>query len=162
MGVLTIFLKKISNLCDEDNLGRSDPYVMFELEKDKWMFDKTLGKHQSSKKKNQCNPEYDESFTFKNVPTTDNMLLHVKGKLHGRGTCRRDSGVTKWLNDLFSFAVMDDDFGLDDQLGGCTIDLEKLGLSGEPTDVEQLIQNKKGEGWFSKRAKIFLQISYTE
>lgn len=80
MGVLTVVLKKITNLRDEDTLGKSDPYVVFELEKDNWVFDKTLGKQQSSKKKNDCNPEYDETFTFENVPTTENMLLHVKGK----------------------------------------------------------------------------------
>lgn len=42
MGVLTVVLKKITNLRDEDGLGKSDPYVKFELEKDKWFFDKTL------------------------------------------------------------------------------------------------------------------------
>jgi hypothetical protein len=57
---------------------------------------------------------------------------------------------------------MDDDFGLDDSLGGCTIHLEKLSLSGEPTYVEKVIDNKKGEGWFSKKAKIFLELTYTE
>lgn len=80
MGVLTVLLKKISNLRDEDGLGKSDPYVKFELEKDNWFFDKTLDKFQSSKKKNDLNPEYDETFTFEDVPTTDNMLLHIKGK----------------------------------------------------------------------------------
>lgn len=80
MGVLTIVLKSISNLRDEDGMGRSDPYVMFELEKDKWMFDRTLGKHKSTKKKNQCNPVYNETFTFENVPTTENMKLHIHGK----------------------------------------------------------------------------------
>lgn len=57
---------------------------------------------------------------------------------------------------------MDDDLGMDDKLGGCTIDLEKLGLSNEPTQVEHVIDNKKGEGWFSKKAKVFLDIAYTE
>jgi Ca2+-dependent lipid-binding protein len=80
MGVLNVQLIKISNLRDEDKLGKSDPYVKFELEKDKWMFDKTLGKHQSTKKSNDCNPEYNETFTFENVPTMDNMKLHIKGE----------------------------------------------------------------------------------
>lgn len=80
MGVLTVHLIKILNLRDEDKMGKSDPYVKFELEKDKWMFDKTLGKHQSTKKKNDCNPEYNETFTFENVPTMDNMKLHIKGE----------------------------------------------------------------------------------
>ena len=80
MGVLTIKLKSISNLLDGDGLGKSDPYVVFELEKDKWVFDKTLAKHTSSKKKNTCNPVYNETFSFPNVPTTNNMKLHVQGK----------------------------------------------------------------------------------
>ena len=79
MGVLTIKLKNITNLIDEDGLGRSDPYVKFELEKDKWVFDKTLAKHTSSKKKNQVNPVYNETFSFPNVPTTNNMKLHIHG-----------------------------------------------------------------------------------
>jgi Ca2+-dependent lipid-binding protein len=80
MGVLTVVLVKIANLRDEDGLGKSDPYVKFELEKDKWMFDKTLGKFESTHKKNDCNPEYNETFKFEKVPTMDNMKLHVKGE----------------------------------------------------------------------------------
>ena len=82
MGVLTVLLTRITDLYDEDGVGKSDPYVKFELEKDRWVFDKTLGKHQSSKKKNDVNPEYNETFTFENVPssTTVNMKLHIKGK----------------------------------------------------------------------------------
>jgi hypothetical protein len=57
---------------------------------------------------------------------------------------------------------MDDDFGLDDSLGGCTINLEKLNINGDPTQVEKVIDNKKGEGWFSKKAKIFLELTFTE
>mmetsp|Transcript_77946 Transcript_77946/g.108309 ORF Transcript_77946/g.108309 Transcript_77946/m.108309 type:complete len:137 (+) Transcript_77946:138-548(+) len=136
MGVLKVLLKKITNLRDEDTLGKSDPYVKFELEKDNWLFDKTLDKFQSTKKKNDCNPEYDETFTFEEVPTTENMLLHIK--------------------------VMDDDFGFDDNLGGCTIHLEKLDLSEEPTEVDAVIDNKEGGGWFSKKAKIYLEIAYSE
>lgn len=137
MGVLTVYLDKISNLRDEDGIGnKSDPYVKFELEKDNWVFDKTLGKFQSTKKQNELNPEYGETFVFENVPTTENMVLHVK--------------------------VMDDDYGLDDSMGGCEIKLEKLDLSETPTEVEKVIDNKKGQGLFSRKAKIFLQISFTE
>jgi Ca2+-dependent lipid-binding protein len=137
MGVLTVYLDKISHLRDADGVGnKSDPYVKFELEKDGWIFDKTLGKFQSTKKQNNLNPDYGETFVFENVPTTDNMVLHVK--------------------------VMDDDYGFDDSLGGCDIKLERLGLSGTPTDVAEVIDNKKGEGIFSRKAKIFLQISFTE
>lgn len=136
MGVVTVVLDKITNLRDTDGLGKSDPYVKFELEKDNWVFDKTLGKFSSSKKKNELNPVYNETFTFENVPETKNMILHVK--------------------------VWDDDFGMDDSLGGCKIKLGKMSLSEEPTDVEMTIDNKKGEGWFSKKAKIFLKISFKE
>ena len=80
MGVLTIKLKSISNLIDEDGLGKSDPYVVFELEKDKWLFDKSMGKNKSSKKKNQTSPVYNETFSIPNVPTTNNMKLHIYGK----------------------------------------------------------------------------------
>jgi Ca2+-dependent lipid-binding protein len=137
MGVLTVYLDKISHLRDADGMGnKSDPYVKFELEKDGWVFDKTLGKFQSTKKKNDLNPDYGETFVFENVPTTENMVLNVK--------------------------VMDDDYGFDDSLGGCVIKLEKLGLSESPKDVEEVIDKKKGEGMFSRRAKIFLKISFTE
>ena len=78
MGVLTVVLIKINNLRDADGVGKSDPYVKFELEKDNWVFDKTLGKHQSSKKKNDCNPEYNETFEFEKVPTMNNMKLPEK------------------------------------------------------------------------------------
>jgi Ca2+-dependent lipid-binding protein len=136
MGVLTVVLDKITNLRDADGIGKSDPYVKFELEKDNWVFDKTLGKFTSSKKQNDCNPVYGETFTFENVPTTENMMLRIK--------------------------IMDDDFGLDDFLGGCDLNLEKMSLSEEPTDVEKVIDNKKGKGWFSKKANIYLQISFKE
>lgn len=58
--------------------------------------------------------------------------------------------------------VYDDDVGFDDKLGGCTIDLEKMNLNEEPTDVEKVIDNKKGAGWFSKKAKIYLEITFTQ
>jgi Ca2+-dependent lipid-binding protein len=108
MGVLTVVLDKITNLRDEDGIGKSDPYVKFELEKDGWVFDKTLGKFTSTKKQNECNPVYGETFTFEDVPTTENMKLYNK--------------------------VMDDDFGLDDFLGKCGLNLEKMSLNEELTD----------------------------
>ena len=158
MGVLTVVLEKITHLRDEDGIGKSDPYVKFHLEKDNWFFDKSLGKYSetvirkshtadltprfrttvgkytSSKKKNDLNPVYGETFEFPNIDSLENMVLHVK--------------------------VMDDDFGIDDSLGGCDIKLEKMGLTEEPVDVEKVIDNKKGEGWFSRKAKIYLKISY--
>mmetsp|Transcript_13140 Transcript_13140/g.36298 ORF Transcript_13140/g.36298 Transcript_13140/m.36298 type:complete len:143 (-) Transcript_13140:642-1070(-) len=136
MGVLTVFLDKITNLRDADFLGKSDPYVIFDLEQDGWIYDKTLETQQSSKKTNDLNPEYGETFTFKKVPTMNNMILHVK--------------------------VWDDDIGLDDDIGGCDIKLDDLDLSEEGTEVSKIIDHKKDGGWFSRKAKIFLKISYTE
>ena len=57
---------------------------------------------------------------------------------------------------------MDDDFGFDDSLGGCTINLEKLDLGAEVTAVDSVVDNKKGEGWFSRKAKIFLEMTFVE
>ena len=34
MPTLTVLLKNITNLADEDHFGKSDPYVKFEIEKD--------------------------------------------------------------------------------------------------------------------------------
>lgn len=133
MGVVTVYLDKINNLKDADGVGKSDPYVKFELEQDNLMFDKGYGKQVSSKKKNELNPVYGETFTFKDVPSLNNLVLHVK--------------------------VKDDDFGMDDSIGSCKIDLEKMNGSME---VEKVIDNKKGEGWFSRKAKIYLKVSYAE
>jgi hypothetical protein len=34
MAILTVTLNKVTNLADEDLLGKTDPYVKFELEQD--------------------------------------------------------------------------------------------------------------------------------
>jgi Ca2+-dependent lipid-binding protein len=80
MGVLTVVLRKIDHLRDEDTLGKSDPYVKFHLEQDNWILDKNLGRHSSSKKKNDCNPVYNETFTFDDVDTLNNLRLHIRGE----------------------------------------------------------------------------------
>ena len=134
MGVVTVYLDKIRNLADSDGFGKSDPYVKFYLEQDNLLFDKGYGKQESSKKKNDLNPEYGETFVFPDVPTLKNLTLHVK--------------------------VMDDDIGLDDKIGSCKIDLEKIG--SEPKEIEKVIDPKKDGGWLSRKAKIFLKVSYTE
>mmetsp|Transcript_30005 Transcript_30005/g.49550 ORF Transcript_30005/g.49550 Transcript_30005/m.49550 type:complete len:136 (+) Transcript_30005:151-558(+) len=135
MGVLTVYLDKISNLRDGDGIGnKSDPYVKFHLEQDNLLFDKNFGKQTSTKKENEENPEFGETFTFEDVPSVENLVLHVK--------------------------VMDDDYGIDDKLGACKINLEKAGLSGEPTEIEKDVD--KNGGWISKNAKIYLKISFTE
>ena len=84
MGVLTVVLDRIENLRDEDGLGKSDPYVKFHLEQDNFVLDKNYGKQTSSKKKNELNPVYDETFTFGDVPDDlKNMVLWVKVRYGG-------------------------------------------------------------------------------
>jgi Ca2+-dependent lipid-binding protein len=80
MGVLTVVLKRINHLQDDDTLGKSDPYVKFHLEHDNWLVDKNMGKHQSTKKKNQINPVYNETFKFEDISKLDNLKLYVKSK----------------------------------------------------------------------------------
>uniref|UniRef100_A0A7S3L3W1 C2 domain-containing protein n=1 Tax=Amphora coffeiformis TaxID=265554 RepID=A0A7S3L3W1_9STRA len=101
MGVLTVVLERIDHLRDKDALGggASDPYVKFELEQDNLVLDKDFGKKQSSIKKDDCSPVYNETFTWE-IPTLKNMKLWVK--------------------------VMDEDRGMDDTLGKACLDLEKF------------------------------------
>ena len=107
MWVLHILLQKCTNLADDDTIGKSDPYVRFELEQDNTFRDKDYGKKCSSKKKDELNPEYNEEFTFSDIPTLHNMVLKVK--------------------------VMDDDIFSDDKVGKCKIKLDKIGFtSGVP------------------------------
>ena len=73
MGVLKIYLDKVDNLADEDMIGKSDPYVKFEIEQDNMVFDKDFGEMKSTTKNNQQNPTYGETFHFK-LPTLDNMV----------------------------------------------------------------------------------------
>ena len=92
-----------------------------------------FGEKVSSKKKDEANPEYEEDFTFSDIPTLENMELKVK--------------------------VMDDDLLSDDKIGSCKIKLEELGLvSGEPYEGSWVVD----DNWFSKDAEIFLTITWTE
>lgn len=50
MGRSTVLLVKVDNLSDDDSIGKSDPYVKFELEQDNMVFDKDYGNKESSKK----------------------------------------------------------------------------------------------------------------
>jgi len=134
MGVVTVVLERITDLRDKDMIGKTDPYIKLHLEQDNLVFDKDYGKHRSSKKANDCNPEYNETFTFNNVPTLDNLALHL--------------------------SVWDDDIGRDDKVGSCTVDLEKMNLSSTPVHVEKVIDPKRLH-FFSHKARIHLKISYT-
>jgi Ca2+-dependent lipid-binding protein len=57
--------------------GKSDPYVTFEVEKDGFFSDKTMGTAQSTKKKDEVNPVYNESFNF-TLPELKDMELKIK------------------------------------------------------------------------------------
>ena len=132
MGKLTVHLWKVDHLCDDDLLGKSDPYVKLELEQDNMVFDKDYGDKQSEKKKNELNPEYNQDFHFSDIPSLENMVLKVK--------------------------IMDDDIGRDEELGSCKIKLEDLGLSSSPIDVEKVVDRKL----FRSNATIYLKLSYSE
>mmetsp|Transcript_46700 Transcript_46700/g.98122 ORF Transcript_46700/g.98122 Transcript_46700/m.98122 type:complete len:132 (+) Transcript_46700:177-572(+) len=114
MGILNIFLDRIENLADEDHIGKSDPYVKFELEQDNLFLDKDFGEMVSTKKKDEQNPVYGEEFHF-NIPELKNMELTIK--------------------------VMDDDVGFDEKLGKCKIKLEDMDLSEEPMEVKKKVDN---------------------
>jgi Ca2+-dependent lipid-binding protein len=132
MGVLVVFLDKVTNLADDDHIGESDPYVKFELEQDNRFLDKDFGDRTSSKKKDESNPEYGETFTWADIPSLDNLVLKVK--------------------------VMDDDIISDDKIGSVNIKLEKTGLEDGPLEGEWTVD----DNWFSKDAKIFLKITWAE
>jgi Ca2+-dependent lipid-binding protein len=117
MGKLTIFLDKVTDLDDDDFIGKSDPYVVFQLEKDGTFLDKNYGTKKSSKKGGTKNPVYGETFVFENLPDE--------------------------LKDLdLNIKVMDDDPLIDDKLGSCTLNLDKLGLSMLPTEVKGKVDRR--------------------
>lgn len=132
MGVLTVTLVKVMNLRDKDGLGRSDPYVVLELTKERLGFDKGLGKKTSSKKGGTCNPDYNETFTWE-VDDLNKMQLLVK--------------------------VKDSDIGMDDSLGHVSVDLDQAGLSSSPKEMLAVIDPKHFK-FFSKEATIHLLVSF--
>ena len=136
MGVLTVYLDKITDLRDSDGVGKSDPYVMLNLKEDRRMLDKSYGKKKSKTIKDTVNPVFSETFTFNDVPSDmENLVLDIK--------------------------VMDDDFGRDDKIGSTELVLKNFGFSAEPRDVECIVDDKGGR-MFKKTAKMHLKISYTE
>jgi Ca2+-dependent lipid-binding protein len=117
MGIVTVTLDKCMNLRDKDGVGRSDPYVVFELTKSRIGLDKRYGKKESSKKGGTCNPIFGETFSWHDVDNLDNVKLHVK--------------------------VMDSDIGLDDSLGHVEVDLEHAVLTSTPKEVVAVVDPKK-------------------
>jgi len=115
MGILTVYLDRATKLKDKDTIGKSDPYIKFELEQNNTFKDKNYGDQKSTTKKNDLDPVYEETFHF-NIPEIKNMELTVK--------------------------VMDDDVLKDDKMGKCKIKLEKLGLSDSPTPLREKVYNR--------------------
>merc|ERR1711862_190402 len=86
-----------------DFVNKSDPYVKLEVEKDRWGPHKSFGKYRSTIKKNDLNnPVYEESFTFNDILSLENMQLKAKVKISDKklGDCkikldkiRLDSGI---------------------------------------------------------------------
>ena len=98
-----------------NSIGKSDPYIKFELEQDNMVFDKDFGDKKSTVKENDLNPVYGETFTW-NIPALKNMELTVK--------------------------VKDDDVLKDDEMGKCKIKLDDLGLEGGPTNLQKKVHNR--------------------
>jgi Ca2+-dependent lipid-binding protein len=134
MGVLTVLLEKVTNIADKDGIGKSDPYVKITLEQDNFgvFRDQGYGAKLSSKKANTINPVYNETFTFTDLPSLDNMVL----------TCK----------------IMDDDIGFDDKLGSCKIKLEHLGLNATPKDFEYCVD----KNMFKMDGIVHLKLSYSK
>jgi hypothetical protein len=134
MGVVTVYFDKINNnRQDADSLDKSDPCVMFRLEQDTFFSDGGI----NSKRREMSTPQfcrYGETFEFPKVATIQNLVLHVR--------------------------VLDDNCGRDNILGFCPINLEKLKEGGK-MEIEKALQQRKPGGWLSKKAKIYLKVSYT-
>lgn len=134
-GTLTIYLNKLTHLTDGDWMGKTDPYVTFTCEQDNWIWDQTMGKVTSTKKANDLNPVYGETFTIP-VASLKNLVLHVQ--------------------------VYDDDIGFDKKVGACDIKVDDvIKANQEPKEIIRVIDPKKGK-WFSSDSKIYLKLSYTE
>jgi len=114
MTLLTIHLSHATNLSDGNRFDKADPYVKFEIEQDNLIFDNDFGEQISSKKKNEKNPRFNETFRFE-LPTLENMELKC--------------------------TVMDDDVGLDDKLGKCKLNLDELNLNAEPLEITRKIDD---------------------
>jgi hypothetical protein len=128
---LVVELVKIVNLADEDKIGKSDPYVIFKLQKDGWLHDSTLAEAKSSKKKDEQNPVYNEQFLFTHPDLTDTLL---------------------------QMNVKDDDTFKDESLGEYTIKLDEQEL--EPGVPKEVVV-KVDDNWFSKDAEATLVLTWT-
>ncbi|KAG1678246.1 hypothetical protein FOA52_013866 [Chlamydomonas sp. UWO 241] len=130
MGVLKVLLVKLEDLADKDAIGKTDPYVKLEVIKDGF-FDKTVGKAQSSKKQDDCNPVYNEEFSF-HFDELTKMELHLK--------------------------IMDDDTISDDKVGAGEIKLDKEDLQ---PNLPKTFRIKVDNNLFSKDAYATLVLTWT-
>lgn len=135
MGTLTVHLDKITNLTDKDRglIARSDPYVVFHLEKSNAWFG-NWGDRTSSVKDDTCNPKFDETYVYEKIPSLQDMTLKVN--------------------------VYDSDWGRDESLGQCEFQLGDMNLSETPTSFSVVVDPKKDKGWLSRAAKIHLKLSF--
>eukprot|EP00588_Corethron_pennatum_P000488 CAMPEP_0194290114 /NCGR_PEP_ID=MMETSP0169-20130528/40589_1 /TAXON_ID=218684 /ORGANISM="Corethron pennatum, Strain L29A3" /LENGTH=681 /DNA_ID=CAMNT_0039037623 /DNA_START=52 /DNA_END=2097 /DNA_ORIENTATION=+ len=131
---LTIHLEKITNLRNGGMPGDiADPYVKFKLKQDNFgpFNDDKFGKMESSRKEDENDPVFNETFVFEDIPRhTKNLVLTAK--------------------------IMDENKFRDTNLGSCEINLDKLDLDPIPTLVRKQITHPV----FGEPAIIFLSISY--
>jgi Ca2+-dependent lipid-binding protein len=132
MGALKVLLEKVTDLRDTDGIGKSDPYVKFELVQDNMVFDHGYGRKESSKKNNDLSPVYNETFEFNDIPSLNNMVLKI--------------------------CIMDSDIGLDKTLGECEIKLERQHLDANPKSFDEILE-RKFTG-FKTNAIIHLKLSF--
>lgn len=116
-GEFTVLLERVENLRDADLIGKSDPYVKFYLEQDNRVFDKGFGKKESTKKKDQLSPVYNETFTWEDIFSLKKMVL--------------------WIT------VKDDDVGVDKTIAKGKLDLENYTSCVEPKAVSINLEGGK-------------------
>ena len=153
MGVLTVKVLKVTDLPNLEMFGVSDPYGVIQLEQENGMFDRSLGKHTTSKKENDLNPVYNETFTFE-IPALANMRLNVSVYDDNRSAALGNS-------------TMFDSF-----FGKAAIELGNRELSETPTELSQVIKgskpdpkNKPGAPMKmieAETGKLFLELSFKE
>jgi Ca2+-dependent lipid-binding protein len=135
MGIVTVTLDKCMNLRDKDGVGRSDPYVVFELKKERIGLDKNYGKKESSRKANTTNPVFGERFDWHGVDDLNNVKLHIK--------------------------IYDEDIGRDDSLGHAVVDLEHAVLSSSPKEIVAVVDKKRFKLINREEATIHMHVSYS-
>ena len=83
-------------------------------------------------KKDDCNPVYDETFVWEEVPSLKNLVLWVQ--------------------------IMDDDPLKNDKIGKCKINVEEVGPDADGVGIDRVVD----ANIFSKDARIYLKIAWEE